>query len=217
MLVHLSTVFVDESGDLGFGKGSSKYITIGALITTHPEIVERIPRRIRKRRLKKSLLQKPELKFHNSSPDVRRSVLKMVMALQDISIASMTVNKIGMPDGFRHSPERFYDCVCGELLADIIVNRGGRGAYRVVFDARPHNRPPGYDFGGRVGAIVGRELTRAGLIPVRIDVSVIGSHNSGGLQTADFVVGSIQRKHERDDHSYSRIIAPAITVEKMLF
>lgn len=141
----------------------------------------------------------------------------MVMALQDVSLASMTVNKIGVPDGLRHSPERFYDCVCGELLADIIVDRGGRGAYRVVFDARPHNRPPSYDFGGRVEAIVGRELTRAGFLPVRIDVSVIDSHNSGGLQTADFVVGSIQRKYERDDCSYYGIIAPAIVVEKMLF
>lgn len=141
----------------------------------------------------------------------------MVMALQDVSIASMTVNKVGMPDGFRHRPERFYDWVCGELMADIIVGRGGRGAYRVVFDARPHNRPPSYDFGGRVGAIVERELTRAGLLPVRIDISVIDSHNSGGLQTADFVVGSIQRKHEREDHGYYRIIAPAIVVEKMIF
>jgi hypothetical protein len=52
---------------------------------------------------------------------------------------------------------------------------------------------------------------------VRIEVSVTDSHNSGGLPTADFVVGSIQRKHERDDHSYSRIIAPAIVVEKILF
>jgi hypothetical protein len=215
--VHFSTVFVDESGDLGFGQGSSKYITIGALVTTHPEIVQRIPQRIRKRRLKKSLLQKPELKFHNSSPDIRKRVLKMVVALEDLSIASITVNKIGMPDGLRHSPERFYDCICGELLADIIVARGGRGAYKVVFDARPHNRPPNYDFGGRIGAIVERELTRLGLLPVRINVSVIDSHNSGGLQTADFVVGSIQRKHARDDCSYYGIIAPAIVVEKMLF
>ena len=59
--------------------------------------------------------------------------------------------------------------------------------------------------------------TRSGLLPVRIDVSVIDSHNSGGLQTADFIVGSIQWKHEREDHSYYRMIAPAIVFEKMLF
>jgi len=74
--VHARTVFVDESGDLGLGRGSSKYITIGALITDHPDAVGRIPLRIRKRRLKKRLQRKPELKFHNSSPDIRRSVLE---------------------------------------------------------------------------------------------------------------------------------------------
>ena len=215
--MHFSTVFVDESGDLGFGQGSSKYITIGALIATHPETVDRIPLRIRKRRLKKSLRQKPELKFHNSSPDVRRSVLRMIMALPEVSIASMIVNKTGMPDGLGRRPENFYDRVCGELLAGIIAARGGRGAYRVVFDARPHNRSASYDFGGHIGAVVERELSRAGVLPVHIDVSVIDSHNSGGLQAADFVVGSIQRKYERNDHSYYRIIAPAIVVEKRLF
>ena len=215
--MHFSTVFVDESGDLGFGQGSSKYITIGALIATHPETVDRIPLRIRKRRLKKSLRQKPELKFHNSSPEVRRSVLRMIMALPEVSIASMIVNKTGMPDGLGRRPESFYDRVCGELLADIIVAQGGRCAYHVVFDARPHNRSASYDFGGHIEEVVERELSRAGVLPTHIEVSVIDSHNSGGLQVADFVVGSIQRKYARDDPSYYRAIAPAIVIEKRLF
>lgn len=59
--MHTSTVFVDESGDLGFGSGSSRYITIGALITDCPDDVRRIPLHIRKRKLKKRLRQKPEL------------------------------------------------------------------------------------------------------------------------------------------------------------
>lgn len=217
MPVHFSTVFVDESGDLGFGQGSSKYITIGALIATHPEAVERIPLRIRKRRLKKNLRQKPELKFHGSSPEVRWRVLRMITALPEVSIASIIVNKTGMPDGLRRNPERFYDSVCGELLADIIVTQGGGCGYHAVFDARPHNRSASYDFGGHIEGVVERELSRAGVLPIQIDVSVIDSHNSGGLQAADFVVGSIQRKYARDDPSYYRIIAPAIAIEKRLF
>lgn len=187
------------------------------MITTHPETVERIPLRIRKRRLRKSLRQKPELKFHGSSPEVRRRVLRMIVAHPEVSIASMVVNKHGMPDGLRRRPESFYDRVCGELLADIIAARGGRGAYRVVFDARPHNRSASYDFGGRVGVVIERELSRAGILPVKIEVSVIDSRNSGGLQTTDFVVGAIQRRHERNDHSYYGIIAPAVVIEKGLF
>jgi hypothetical protein len=87
----------------------------------------------------------------------------------------------------------------------------------VVFDARPHNRSASYDFGGHIEEVVERELSRAGVLPTHIDVSVIDSHNSGGLQAADFVVGSIQRKYARDDPSYYRIIAPAMVIEKRLF
>ena len=217
MSVHACTVFVDESGDLGLGEGSSKYITIGALITSHPDAVGRIPLRIRKRRLKKRLQRKPELKFHNSSPDIRRSVLEMVMAIEGTSVASVTVNKQGLPEALRRNPVRFYDRVCGELLSEAIVALGGRGAYRVVFDARPHNRPPSYDFGKGVGDIIEQRLSGAGLLPVRIDVSVIDSHNSSGLQVADFIVGAIQRKNERGDAAYYSIIAPAMVLEKMLF
>jgi len=68
-----------------------------------------------------------------------------------------------------------------------------------------------------IGALIARQLSRAGVLPFHIDVSVIDSHNSGGLQAADFVVGSIQRKYARDDPSYYRIIAPAMVIEKRLF
>ena len=215
--MHICSVYVDESGDLGSGKGSSKYITIGALVTTQPERVERIPLRIRKRRLKKSLQRKPELKFHNSNPEIRKGMLKLVMALEDVAIASIIVNKAGMPPGLKQSPERFYDFICCQLLVEIMKSRGERCSLRAVFDARPHNRPPSYDFGGRIGAMIEKELSRTGLPPVRMEISVIDSRNSGGLQTADFVVGSIQRKYERNDPSYYRTIAPAIIIEKRLF
>jgi len=215
--VHTSTVFVDESGDLGFGSGSSRYITIGALITDCPDDVRRIPLHIRKRKLKKRLRQKPELEFHNSCPELRKSVLGMVMALQGVSIASVTVDKRSMPWHLRRSPERFYEEVCGELLSAAIVARGGRGSYRIVFDARPHNRPPSYGFEEGVREIIEESLFRVGLLPVRIDISVIDSHNSGGLQVADFIVGAVQRKNERGDPTYYDIIAPAMLLEKKLY
>lgn len=92
-------VFVDESGDIGFGMGSSRHITVAAVIVEESSRLERIPMKLRRRRLKKSLLRKSELKFHNSNPDFRRAVLKRIVALNDARIVSVTIDKANAKDG----------------------------------------------------------------------------------------------------------------------
>lgn len=208
---------MDESGDLGFSRFSSKYFIISAIVTENPKPLERIPKQIRRKRLKKSLLRKPELKFHNTSPQIRRIVLEKVMALNGISIASVVTRKAGMPDRLKHDQGFFYDQICADLILRVIEYQGRQASYHAVFDARPHNRPPSYDFRNRVGTIVDREMARKVLRPANLSVSVVDSRNSGGLQVADFIAGAIQRRFEQGDPSYFELIAPAIAIEERLF
>ncbi|OGS56489.1 MAG: hypothetical protein A3K60_03030 [Euryarchaeota archaeon RBG_19FT_COMBO_56_21] len=207
---------MDESGDLGHGRNASRHITIAAVVTEHPELLDRIPRRIRRRRLKKSLKMKPELKFHGSSSSLRRRVLEMVMAVQTVKVASITVEKAHIEPMLIRKGDRFYDWVCGELVREVLALEENDCRFVITFDARPHNRPPSYDFAEKIGAAIlcgGPEARRAFR---SLKVSVIDSRNSGCLQVADFVVGAIQRKHEYGDSSYYRIIAPAIVVERRI-
>ena len=62
---------------------------------------------------------------------------------------------------------------------------------------------------GRVGKDVGR-------IPPVVRVSKLDSHNSRGIQVADYIAGAIQRKHETGDAIYYTSIAPIIAVERLL-
>lgn len=210
------SVFVDESGDLGTGRGSSRHLTIGAVATSQPKSVERIPQAVRKRVLRKSLLQKPELKFHNSNPDIRRKVLRRLMEIEDTTIAHVTLDKAGAPSRLIRNSARLYDELCAELLVGVIGLRRTSGSIHAIFDARPHNRPPSYDFNNRVGTIVENELAKQGSLPARLRISVLDSRNSRGLQVADFVAGSIQRMWERGDRTYYELLSPAVTFERFV-
>lgn len=71
-------IFLDESGELGFMKSSSKYFVITLLSCSEDEAVSirRIMKRVREKVIKKSVKRMPELKGNNSSDRIRRDVLQ---------------------------------------------------------------------------------------------------------------------------------------------
>ncbi len=86
-------IYVDESGDLGFKGGGSRYFVIGAIITKNNKCVEKIPKKIRGRVLKKSKKDIPELKAHNSSKKVRMKVLEMLAKCKEPAIIWLWIDK----------------------------------------------------------------------------------------------------------------------------
>lgn len=69
-------IFIDESGDLG--KFGSKYFTIAAVSVDEPKNLSRIIKKLRQRKLKKSIKKLPEIKANNSDRVIREYVLKKV-------------------------------------------------------------------------------------------------------------------------------------------
>ncbi|MGQ9586960.1 MAG: DUF3800 domain-containing protein [Thermoplasmata archaeon] len=210
------TVFIDESGDLGFAARSSRHITVAAIIIEDRSRLERIPLRIRKRRLKKSLLQKPELKFHNSSPNVRRAVLRDIATLDDAQILSITLDKTNAKEEDMSHREEIYLRASSELVREIARIPRVRRELTLIFDARPCNRDFGVDFDGEIEAQAINGCRAAGKIPPEVRIRRLDSVNSRGLQAADYVAGAIQRKHEIGDASYHVIVAPKIAMEKLI-
>jgi len=209
-------VFVDESGDLGFGKSSSRHITVAAVIVEDGTRLERIPQKMRRRRLKKSLFRKPELKFHNSNPDLRKAVLKRIVALNEARIVSVTVDKTNAREGDRDHREDIYTRASSELVREICRFVKVRDELTIVFDARPCNRDLGAGFDRRIRLHAINGCREVGRIPPEVRIRRLDSLNSRGLQVADYVAGAIQRKHEIGDASYHAIIVPIIVVEKTI-
>jgi hypothetical protein len=210
-------VFVDESGDLGSGRGSSRYITLGAVATHQQEALERIPKKIRRRRLKKSLLMRPELKFHSSNPTIRRGVLGMVVRSADVRIASITLDKSGLSDESFLRRDRLYRDLSGELITDLLRNERPRGDLTVIFDDRPFERSIGRDFDDYIEGRIADWCSESRVFPPRTMVSRLNSIGAKGLQVADFVAGAIHRRYESGDPTYYDIISPRIVSEKCLF
>jgi hypothetical protein len=209
--------FVDESGDLGFTKHSSRFVTLAAVLTHHPEQLERIPQRIRKRRLKKSIRRVGELKFHNSSPAIRKTVLEMLMDLEDARIVSITARKALVVDRQKHQREWLYPDMAGQLVEDVLRLEPELMELHLVFDDRPFESSLGGIFDEYIRTGVCDECRKVGRIAPDVFVSRLDSLNSRGLQVADFVAGAINRKHESGDASYCEIIRRAISIEKRMF
>lgn len=204
---------MDESGDLGVGDKASAYLTLAAIVTVDPKPLERIPQKIRRRKLKKSLARKPELKFHNSDPRIRLLTLKMVASLEDVRIASIVLEKSRLRSKLTENPDELYRRTCGLLMSEIARTEKQVRTFNVVFDARRGKRSKGVDFDRYIEQRIQQEYRERCLIPPTVAVSRFDSSHSGGLQVADFVAGAIQRKHELDDDGYYRIIAPKMVAE----
>jgi len=210
------TVFADESGDVGLSARSSKHLTIVAVATEAPLVLERIPRKIRRTILMKKQRQVPELKFHASSPRVRRTFLEMVHHSVGVRVVSIVVKKTAISRGRRGEQADFYDWVCAQLAVEIAHLGRSAEALSVVFDSRPMTKVTGHSPDSRMVAQIRREYDAMRCIPPEIRISRLDSRNSGGLQVADFIAGAIQRSHELGDESYRSIIASLMVQKKML-
>jgi hypothetical protein len=211
------TVFIDESGDLGFSLRSSKHFAVVALVSPDPTTLERIPKRVRRRKLRKSLRRKPELKFHNSNPDVRRLVLRMIAEVTGTRIFCVIVEKRRSLDPPYPDSIELYQHACGTLLRGVLRSERIDGDLQVVLDARRGNRKADIDLDLHLRSEIASECRSLGLIPPdRIRMSRYDSHSSGGLQVVDFVAGAVRRKYEEGDDSYYRIVLQLIALEKSI-
>jgi hypothetical protein len=209
-------VFVDESGDLGFEECASKYFTICAVITTDPRQLERIPQRVRRRRLKTNLKRKSELKFHDSDALVKEDVLHRVAALDDVSIMGVSARKAKAFHRPGTSADRTYMQLLEVLVQDVIWAERRTRTFTFILDNRPLERAIARVFDGFLQSEIIRECDELKIIPPEIRISRYDSLNSRGLQVADFVAGAIRRKHERGDSTCYDIISEKVTCERVI-
>ena len=205
-------VFIDESGDFGFSKKSSRHITLSAVIVSNKIALERTPRKVR-RQLKTSVEMKPELKFHDSDDAVKRKVLGMFASLPDMNVVCIVADKAKMTEYYRSHRSEMYDRMCGSLLEHVLRSKKPR-KLDIYFDVRPRNKPKGRDFDRTILNEIENHSRRLGIITPSVFISRVSSERSRGLIVADFVSGAIQRKHEHGSLEYYGLISDSIIIEK---
>lgn len=208
-------IFIDESGDIGYPRGSS-ILTIAALITWNKKRIERIPLQIRKKRLRKSVIRKSELKFHNCDERVRRAVLSLLMKHDDFQIMAIVVDKKVVAKELWEDKEGFYDECCAQLVAEVVKAYPNTAGLNIVFDQRYKSKGVNDIFTSRIRTRIIEVCPKLEKAVPLIQISGFDSQRSRGLQVADFVAGAIQRRYEQNDSTYYEIIATRIMNEDRL-
>lgn len=201
-------LFLDESGDLGFGTGSTRYFIIG-FIAVNDEVKFR--RKIRRVKKRLGLSGQVELKAFHSSDAVRLEVLKAIAA-SDIQIQTVSVFKPKVYDHLRTDTNILYNYAAKWLLIPFLEERQYNHV-RIIVDMRITKLSSGMRFDDYIKA----ELWGERGIPTRLEVHHLDSMHSLGLQAVDFVTHALFRGRERDDWRFWNIVKSKANRTKRLF
>ena len=197
-------IYLDESGDLG-AKGS-KFFSVVALCTKNPKPIENMIKRVRERKLRKTLKELNELKGNNSSPEIRKHILSKI-AKMDCSISIIVIPKEQIVKRLDESKERLYNEIVGLLIKN--MKKDGK-IMEVIIDRKTNNRLLQEDFNSYIKSQIAQSKPLS-----KVECIHLESHQSGCLQAADFIVWSTNRKYSFNDAEYFKIIESK--VEKVEF
>ncbi len=201
---NLRYVFIDESGDLGrFG---NRYFVIAGLVTKDKKPLDRIIKRIRQRRLKKSIKELMEIKAHSADETIRKEVLDKVRQT-DVEIYALVLDKNKVFSNLFDVQNRFYNYLVGQMLSRINL---GKEKVIINIDKKHTNSFLRDDF---------LKYIQKRLMEKRdgstFEIFQLPSESSNALQVVDFVAWAINRKFNSGDDSYYSIIESKTKISLM--
>jgi hypothetical protein len=186
-------MYVDESGDLGFGTSSSPIFVICAVVFGDSKTPTKLVKQFRARRL--SAIGTTELKWSKSSEDIREELVKRV-GMEDVDIGYAAILwKNRVSDRLKNSKTQLYNYLCYQVIrwlanrrrghCDVVLDRSKYG-----FAATDINRYVESDGYKMVVTEWGGQLV---LVPSHLNVTLQhkDSGEEAGLQIADFVAGAV--------------------------
>jgi hypothetical protein len=215
----MTTIYFDESGDLGMDCKECAYFIISAVKINHDTtnaLFGRIPKKIRQRGLKKKAKETAELKFSNSSPLIREMYLKRAAEL-DIEIYSLIIEKKYTYDRLKDDLSILYNYLIRALLEKVLPSVATNEKLVIVLDRfmSPSQRSNFENY------IKTEFFSLFQKLP-DIEINHEDSQNRNELQVVDFVCGAFGYKYNTtnlkgDCHHYVDIIGKRIVVEKTDF
>ena len=207
-------VFVDEVGDFGFNfeRHSSRHFLIGFAFfpdEDYKQSVEAVKDTIQTISGKRPR----ELKFRSSSQRIREELLNRLVE-DGGRFGYIYVKKPKIYARLRNHPEinYFYNQMLNYLIENLIKQERAHRDIIVYVDQRSSNKEIKKD----LSTYLPRNINPI-LKGKRLYVRYERSHNSRGIQCADFVCGSAFRKIERNDDRYFEILKDSVIVKRELF
>jgi len=212
----MTYLYIDESGDLGFGKNASEYFIISCIKIDDEKTntkFHRISKKIRQRKLSKKLKTTAELKFSNSSEIVRCSFFKNVSKL-DIEIYSLIIKKEHTKYNLRNNLPILYNYLIKILLEKPLRKIDKNCALEIYLDKCMSK----YQRNNFENYIKTEFLSIFKDIP-ELTIYHEASDSNCGIQVTDFICGAFGYKYNTkklkgDYDKYLKIIKDRIALER---
>ncbi len=208
----MAYVFLDESGDLGFKKLSSKWFLFTIAIVNDKRALERVTKKVWKP-LKKKHKKLGELHAYHADDITRKRMLKKANEIEDLKVLCIILNKEKVYVDLQNQKNYLYNYTANILLdrlhnSDILDAGEAIHLYIDRKDTKRHIRENfiNYLFNSMQGRRDGEFKTE-----------LHASHNNKSLQAVDFISWALFRKYEKGDYEFYEIIKDKIIEEKILF
>ena len=202
-------IFLDESGDLGFGL--SKYFVIAALYTKNPKPVYNCIKRIKKSTTKK-YRKTQELHFSESAYTLRRRVLECLVK-KNIQISYLMLNRDDIIQNPSLSPlisklGILKDALFLLLISETLKEFEIRGNPHIIID-RYLSTDSINSFNKGFSDMLTRESEK---VSIKKDIETVHMHSyqNKGLQAVDFIAGAIHMRFRDDNPQLYRLISSKI-------
>ena len=209
----MAYIFLDESGDLGFKKTSSKWFLFTMAITSDPKVLERVIKKVW-RTLKKKNKKLGELHAYHEKDITRKRVLRMLSQVTDLKVFSIILNKQKVHVNFQDQKNYLYVYMANLLLENLHNNKKilkDNEPIHLFVDQKDTKKQLRDNFIHLLTSSISKK--RIG----KFSVVLHSSHENKSLQAVDFISWAIFRKYEREDYEFYELIKSKVIEEKLFF
>jgi len=203
-------IYLDESGDLGFGEGSTEYFTIAFIVLEIPVLFSRCIRHIKE---KYNIPQSVELKGNKTRKAIKKDLLQRLCHL-NIEIHAITVKKENVDEKLRSNTNILYNYMVGLSLVKRVLQEQRNAKVIVQVDKRITSVTSGFRFNDYLKYKILYEAERR---DINLNIHHLESHSSYAIQGIDVICNSIFRKYNSCDSSLFDVIRSKVKSDRRLF
>jgi len=203
-------VYLDESGDLGFGQGGTRYFTIAFAITENPILFRRC---IKKVKVKHHIPRDVELKGNTTRELIKTNLLNEFANIE-VEVHAITVKKRNVEPKLRKDKNILYNYMVGLSLVERILNEPKNAKVLINVDKRSIAITSGFNFNEYLRYKIWYEKERR---DINLDIHHLDSQETYAIQGIDVICNSIFRKYNSNNYSLFNIIQSKVKSDRRLF
>lgn len=208
----MTYIFMDESGDMGFGKKSSKWFLFTLAISHDQKALEKVVKKVWKTIHKKHKHIGELHAYHEKDVTITR-MLQMLAEVEGLKIMTIILNKKKVHLDLQNQKNYLYNytanIVLDRLINTKILDKNQR--ISLVVDRKDTKKNLRENFISYITNAMHKRDHK------KFEMTLVASHEDRGLQAVDFISWAIFRKYEKGDFEFYEIIKSKIIDEKLLF